>query len=200
VQTLNDIEYIQLHPDEFLDVKSFNLEALHKQVAVFLDSLTSNASACVTDVKACKFNIGDPPEVALPQRRPVNLDTFQGTWNNTNSSLSLQHLDIEKGDDPTHVKITGSTNDNHVSTVLGTWNDARKAIEATLDFSHRHPFIPADFVTDVYTLEMQIAAGQAPVQIIATGDHSHGDSVGIGSGPGQGLPKEQVRLIFDKAT
>ena len=70
VQKINDIEYIQLHPEEFVNVAGFPLQDNLQKLITALNQLKQNASQCVNSIKDCKFANVEIPTVNLPQRIP----------------------------------------------------------------------------------------------------------------------------------
>ena len=70
VQKLNEIEYIQLHPDQFVNPDMNSLAQMHTQVAQLLNQVTHGASACVNDIKACTFTTISIPDFPLPTLQP----------------------------------------------------------------------------------------------------------------------------------
>jgi hypothetical protein len=79
VSKINDIEYIQLNPEQFVDVTNFDLQGMLDNLTDALNQLKKNASNCVNDVKSCTFIKVTIPTVILPKRVPgaVNID---GVW------------------------------------------------------------------------------------------------------------------------
>jgi len=69
VQKLNDIEYIQFHPDQFVNPEQFDLAGMHAKVAEALNQITRNASECVNNVRNCQFPSPSIPLLLLPEQK-----------------------------------------------------------------------------------------------------------------------------------
>jgi hypothetical protein len=139
---LNDIEYIKLHPDQFQDPQNFDLTKFQSDTESALDALTASASQCVEHVELCQFRSPDLPTFILPSRKPVNLATFVGIWQNvkppdpagsSDRSGVIQKLEIFAGDE-THVTITALFEfpDSPPDTATATFDTTKKAIEVEL--------------------------------------------------------------------
>jgi len=70
VQKINDVEYIQLHPEQFIDAAKFDLRGMLQQLTQAMNQLRNNASTCVGSVKDCKFVDVTLPNITLPSRVP----------------------------------------------------------------------------------------------------------------------------------
>jgi hypothetical protein len=69
VERLNEIEYVQIHPDQFVNPQNFDLVSLQSQVSAALRQITSNASVCADSIKNCQFPDVAIPAVTLPPRK-----------------------------------------------------------------------------------------------------------------------------------
>jgi len=69
VQKLNEIEYIQLHPDQFVDPEQFDLAGMQNSVSETLRVITRNASTCANNAKDCQFPDVAIPTIRLPERQ-----------------------------------------------------------------------------------------------------------------------------------
>jgi hypothetical protein len=70
VQKLNEIEYIQTHPEQFVNPEQFDLAGMQSQVSEALRVITQNASRCANNVKDCQFPDVTIPTLTLPERKP----------------------------------------------------------------------------------------------------------------------------------
>lgn len=68
VQKLNDIQFIQLHPEQFIDPEKFDLPGMQSQITEALNLITRNASTCVNRVMDCNFPNPPIPQLSLPRR------------------------------------------------------------------------------------------------------------------------------------
>jgi hypothetical protein len=141
VEKLHDVEYIQLHPEQFVDPQSFDLAKFESNLQEALDALTANASECVEHIELCRFKTQSLPTLTLPSRKPVDLTTFIAIWTNTNRNPTdpndrsgvIQRLEIFPND-LTHVSITAHFQFPNVppDTAVGTYDPIKKAIEASV--------------------------------------------------------------------
>jgi hypothetical protein len=69
VQKLNEIEYIQIHPEQFVIPENFDLVSLQNQVNAALREITHNASTCADSIKDCQFPDVAIPAILLPLRK-----------------------------------------------------------------------------------------------------------------------------------
>jgi len=69
VQKLNEIEYIQIHPEQFVSPENFDLVSLQAQVSAALRVITQNASTCANNIKNCQFPDVAIPTIVLPARK-----------------------------------------------------------------------------------------------------------------------------------
>jgi hypothetical protein len=67
---INDVEYIQLHPQQFLDVDKYDLQGTLTALTNALNQLKKNASDCVNAPKDAKLPDITIPPVKLPSRVP----------------------------------------------------------------------------------------------------------------------------------
>jgi hypothetical protein len=103
VSKINDIEYIQLNAEQFVDVASFDLQGMLTQLITALNQLKTNASNCVNAIKACTFIPVTIPTVILPKRvatADVTVRSFLGTWLNTNAQAALSSVTVSTSEDP----------------------------------------------------------------------------------------------------
>lgn len=70
VQKLNEIEYIQQFPDQFVNPDSNSLAQMHSQVAQLLNQVTRGASACANNIMHCQFTEISIPAFSLPPLKP----------------------------------------------------------------------------------------------------------------------------------
>ena len=73
LQAQNDIDFIQGQPDQFVkpgdNLDNVTLNALSKQIADALNTITQSASKCMNDITSCQFTAPDMPDLSkLPQR------------------------------------------------------------------------------------------------------------------------------------
>ena len=85
---LNDIAYIEEHPEQFEEVDQFDLAGTRNKIQNWLDSITQSASRRANKVLECKFET--PPEIEiikLPKRKDVfeesdqNIPVWNRPWN-----------------------------------------------------------------------------------------------------------------------
>jgi hypothetical protein len=70
VQKLNEIEYIQQFPGQFVNPDSNSLAQMHTQVAQLLNQVTRGASACANKIMDCQFTGLSIPTFSLPTLKP----------------------------------------------------------------------------------------------------------------------------------
>ena len=80
VQKINDIEYIQLHPEQFVNPGNFDLQNKLTLLTDTLNQLKKNASLCVNSIKDCKFADITLPTVTLPPRIPTGPQVQIPDW------------------------------------------------------------------------------------------------------------------------
>jgi len=70
VQKLNEIEYIQQFPNQFVNPDLNSLAQMHTQIAQLLNQVTRGASACANKVMDCQFTGISIPTFTLPPLKP----------------------------------------------------------------------------------------------------------------------------------
>ena len=132
IQALNNVNYIQLHPDEFVNPGSFNLAAKQIELEDQIDALKSSASACANDMSKCKFQTPPLGVIDLPERRAIDPDSFTGTWNNLDPSFALKQLVIFPANKQ-NATVSGIIS-GHIGAVssLATWDADSKALSVSL--------------------------------------------------------------------
>jgi hypothetical protein len=70
LNTLNDIDYIQNHPEQFIITEEHKLSDKRKEIEKALDNIYTSASACQNDVNQCNFQTPDI-QVELPKRKEL---------------------------------------------------------------------------------------------------------------------------------
>jgi len=76
IEKINDVEYIQLHPQQFIDVDKYDLQGTLAALTNALNQLKKNASDCVNSPQNCKLPDVVVPTVKLPSRVPG----VSGAW------------------------------------------------------------------------------------------------------------------------
>jgi hypothetical protein len=137
VQKMNEIEYIQLHPEQFINPTSFDLKTALAQVTTALNLIKTNASTCVNATSDCKFPDVVIPTITLPSRiasvptTGVDLKNFEGNWANKDSTATLTMLKI-LATGPLTAAVSGTTSDKGLITNTASWSSDAKALVVAL--------------------------------------------------------------------
>jgi hypothetical protein len=90
----NDIAFTMNNPTQF-ETPASDLSALDGQAAKALNTINLGASACLNDLKACKFSdVAEPDRSKLPNRKAGTASKPDGVWRPDDNTFDVSQLEI----------------------------------------------------------------------------------------------------------